>query len=191
MICYSCDHQTDGKPVQFWILPDQSHPSLNTISSGSSNKQKPMEYKLSYELVNNHVDETLADLRKQLKYLYEKCAELSYFLMNNSSSIQEDPFLNGLDRMVNEEQLICDRQTSTDLNKVLFERLKQLRTKYAEHLNTMKSDNEDLTLSNIYHLIKSADKIPMVKIQLDAIRDYHELLVENNQRVVRLNKPYQ
>jgi hypothetical protein len=71
--------------------------------------------------------------------------------------------------MINEEQFICDRQTSTDSNEILIEKLKKLRTKYAEHLNTMKSDNEDLTLSNIYHLIKSVDKIPMVKIQLDAI----------------------
>jgi hypothetical protein len=128
-----------------------------------------MEYKLSYELVNNQVGETPADLRKQLKCLYETCAELSYFLTNNSSSIREDPFLHGLDRMINEEQFICDRQTSTDSNEILIEKLKKLRTKYAEHLNTMKSDNEDLTLSNIYHLIKSVDKIPMVKIQLDAI----------------------
>jgi histone H3/H4 len=51
-------------------------------------------------------------------------------------------------------------------------------------MNTIKSTREDLTLSNIYELIKSVNAIPMVRIQVDAIKKYQQLLVENNQRVV-------
>ncbi len=105
-------------------------------------------------------------------------------MVNNSSIPKHVPFLTGADRMISEEQFICERQPSSDANKTLINGLKQFKTKYEEHLNTVKSDREKLTLSNTYDLIKSINKIPMVKIQLDAISQYHQRLVENNQRVV-------
>jgi hypothetical protein len=104
----------------------------------------------------------------------------------STQTSSDDPFLTGIERMINEEQFICNTQkTSNEANALLIDGLKQFKTKYQEYLNTIKSDKNNLTLSNIYDLIESVNRIPMVKIQLNAIREYQQRLVDNNQRAVR------
>jgi hypothetical protein len=108
--------------------------------------------------------------------------------MNISQTLPDDPFLTGIDRMIEEEQFICHTQTSNNANGLLIDGLKQFKTKYQEHLNTIKLDKNNPILSNIYDLIESMNRIHMVKIQLNAIREYQQHLVDNNQRAVRVNE---
>ena len=110
-----------------------------------------------------------------------------YFLKINSSTTPNDPFLTDAERMMNEEQFICETQTSSELNKMLIDGLKQFKVKYEEHLNDMKSNREQLTLSKIYDLINWVDEVPVVKIQVDAIRDYQQHFVEKNQHDIYLS----
>ena len=108
--------------------------------------------------------------------------------MKTSRIPLDDPFLAGIDRMNNEEQFICNAQTPNTANILLIDGLKQFKTKYTEHLNTIKSNRKDLTLSNIYNLIKSVQEISMVEIQLNAITGYQQLMVDNNQRAVHVKE---
>ena len=104
--------------------------------------------------------------------------------MKTTQTLQEDPFLTDVDRMISEEQFICESQPSSDANKRLIDQLKQFKTKYEEHLNTMKQGSDMWTLSKIYDLIKLLKEILSVRIQLDVISQYQQRLVKNKERVV-------
>jgi hypothetical protein len=104
--------------------------------------------------------------------------------MKTTQTLQGDPFLTDIDRMISEEQFICESQPSSDANKRLIDQLKQFKMKYEEHLNTMKLGREVWTLSKIYDLIKLLKEITTVRIQLDAITQYQQRLVKNKERVV-------
>ena len=122
------------------------------------------------------------DLKKQLDALVETCAKFSSFLTKTCKHPTDDPCLTGLERMINEEKFICNTQTPNELNKKLLKKLEHRKRSYEEHLNEINTSREDLTLLSIYDLIKLVHQIPMVKIQLHAIRKYQECLLESNQR---------
>ena len=92
--------------------------------------------------------------------------------------------------MIREEEIICEKQQSTDINRRLIKGLNQLKTRYEEHLHTITSNREDLSLSKIYDLIESVSDKSMVKIQLDAIRKHQQLLVEKNEHFAQINKTH-
>ena len=85
-------------------------------------------------------------------------------------------------RMINEEKFICQTQTSIDGNKLLIDGMEQFKRKYEGYQNTLRTNKEELPLSRIYGLIKAVNEIHMVEIQLDAIRNYQQVLIENKQR---------
>jgi len=105
---------------------------------------------------------------------------------------QSDPFLTGIKRMINEEMFICEiqEQKSNDLNQELIIELERIRKYYERKANVSESDRQNLTLPNIYDLIKSMNEIPTVNVQLDAIRKYHQHLLESNQRIVHVNESH-
>ncbi len=45
------------------------------------------------------------------------CANFDYFLKNNDQENKDGPFLSGINRMINEEKLICEREQSHHLKK--------------------------------------------------------------------------
>jgi hypothetical protein len=89
--------------------------------------------------------------------------------------------------MIQEEENICHTHESSSLNKRLFKGMEELKTKYDEQLNTIKSNRENFVLTKIYDLMESVSDKSMVKIQLDAVRRHQQLLVENNQRFGYVN----
>lgn len=129
-------------------------------------------------------------MEKQHTFLYETCAKFTYFLMHTFSTWKDDLFLNGINTMIRQEKSILKIHNSSDFNEKLMTELKRLKTNYKEHLDTIRSNKEDSTLSEIYGLIKSVNNISMVKIQLDVIRQYQQILVKNSQYVVDVNKTH-
>jgi uncharacterized protein YfkK (UPF0435 family) len=110
--------------------------------------------------------------------------------MKTSHSAQDDAFLTGINRMINEEENICEAQKSDNLNQALVKGLEQLKTKYEEHLKAIKPDKENIDLSDIYKLIKAVNEIPMVTVQLVAIRKYHQKLLKSNEHIVHVNESH-
>ena len=104
--------------------------------------------------------------------------------MKTSSIATGDQFLRDINRMVRQEKLICDTQISNELNREILHELERFRTKYEENLNKVKSSKNDLSLSDIYTLMKNVAEIPTIAIQLDAIKKYQQLFIENNQYIV-------
>ncbi len=92
--------------------------------------------------------------------------------------------------MINEENFICQIQNPNDLNQDLVIQLEKLKKDYEKKANAIELDRQNLILSSIYDLIKSTNQIHMVKVQVNAIRKYHQHLLESNQRIVRVNESY-
>lgn len=101
--------------------------------------------------------------------------------MNNSPTTQIDRFLDEINRMIDQEDTICKTQTLNDLNKKLLNHLKRFGTKYQDDLNGMTLNNATIDLSTVYDLIESLHKLPIIKVQMDAIEKYKTQFIENNQ----------
>lgn len=101
----------------------------------------------------------------------------------NIRARQNNPLLSGLNRMIKEEDFISQRQTNSIFNQHLIEKLKAFKELYEQQLHNTYSDKEPEILSYIYKLIISLNSIPMVKIQLDAIKTYRQYFLSSNEQV--------
>ncbi|CAF4272672.1 unnamed protein product [Rotaria sp. Silwood2] len=173
IICYTCN-RTAYKFGHIWILLDCLHLLPNTCTS---NEQSSTEYKLSYEFLNAQTNESIEILNEQRKVLYETCTKLVRFLITTTQTKQDDPFLLGLIRMIKEEQYICQNYDQNNFNSQLVDKLIILKREYEQQFNQAYSNDENQMLSNVYELIISVNQIPMVKEQLDAIKNYQEFFL--------------
>lgn len=92
-----------------------------------------------------------------------------------------DPFLHGMNRMINQEDFIYQTDKSRDLNIALVERLKRVKSIYEEKVNTRASNEYTQSLKTIYHLLKLVNEIPLVKVQLEAIISYHAIVLKSSE----------
>ncbi len=92
--------------------------------------------------------------------------------------------------MINEENFICQIQNPNGFNQDLLIQLEKLKKNYQKKANATELDRQNLILSSIYDLIQSTNEIPMVKVQVNAIRKYHQHLLESNQHIVCVNESY-
>ncbi|CAF1258204.1 unnamed protein product [Rotaria magnacalcarata] len=183
-ICYKCSRQPD-KYDRFWILPDQLH---NPPKMCPSNDQKSTEYRLEYEAVGHQVEESIDELNEYLALLCKTSAKLAQFLMKISQMQHDDPFVSEIDRMIDEENVISQGETTRDLNKKLMDKLKQLKTYYQKQKNQTERNQSTSNLAEIYNLLNVLNGIPMVSIQLEAIKNYQQTLLESNQRDISTTK---
>ena len=96
---------------------------------------------------------------------------------------QDDPFLSGLIRMIQEERTICGkRQHQNNFNQVLIAELEKVKTEYEYFFQKAYSDNTNGELCSIYELIKSLDDIRMIKEQTDAVKKYQQLLLSSDEK---------
>ncbi|CAF3417032.1 unnamed protein product [Rotaria sp. Silwood2] len=181
MLCYKCGRNPE-KINEFWIIKDHLHSSCNMCTP---NELKQTEYRLGYEPVNHHADESIDQMNKYIDVLCKGCARLIQFLIKTSQVELNDPFLFGIEKIINEENFIYEQETSRDLNQQLIERLKQIKHQYQHFLDEIQSDENS---SKIYQLIQKMIEIPMVKLQLDAIQIYHQILLKTNEKDVSINK---
>ncbi|CAF4542284.1 unnamed protein product, partial [Rotaria socialis] len=153
-----------------------------------SNDQKPTEYRLEYEAVGHQVEESIDELNEYLILLCKTSAKLAQFLMKTSQMQHDDSIVSEIDRMIDEENVISQGETPRDLNKKLMEKLKQLKTNYQKQKNQTERNQSISDLAEIYNLLNLLKGIPMVNIQLDAIKNYQQTLLESNQRHISTTK---
>ena len=140
-----------------------------------------MEYELIYKLEGRSTDESKDSFQTRLDYLSEIGSKLVFFLQQNSSRTVADPFLNRLNRMINDETHLSRMAGWNDSLKKMLEGFK---TKHEYHYNQMQSKSNQMALSNIYELIKVASEVPEIKIQLAAVQVYRQRKLENRQHTV-------
>jgi hypothetical protein len=119
-------------------------------------------------------------LRKERKLLCGTGATFASFLITTVAR-QDDPFLSGLARMIDEEECNSQKQNQSTFNEQLAVELKTLSKEYQHQFNKIQSDGKNEALSNIYSLIISIHDIPMLKEQICAINKHQQSLLDANE----------
>ena len=144
------------------------------------------EYRLHYKVIDQDTNESINDLNNYIDMLCEASAKFIHFLMKNWSIERNDPFLFGINRMIDEEEFLCQTEASHELNRRLINQLKKLKSHYEEELNIVSLNKATRSLPQIYELMQCVNEVPMVKVQFDAIKKYRQTLVKSNQYDVRI-----
>jgi len=116
-------------------------------------------------------------------FLYETCIKFAYFLLTTQAR-QDDPFISGFIRMIDEEVSISQQQKQSYYNKQLAIELRILIKDYEQLFLETHLVGENEILSKIYELIILVNEIPMIKEQINAIRKYQDFLLTSNEHDV-------
>jgi hypothetical protein len=161
-ICYKFDrsYKTFG---EFYIMLDYFHES----SDQCENEHLTTNYELHYQFVEKKTDYSADDANDYQYGIVKACANFDYFLKNNDQANKDEPFLSGINRMVNEEKSICEREQSHHRNKKLHRRLEKLKEQYNKDLQAINSTDECLYLTSICSRIEGIKQMPMIYEQLN------------------------
>ncbi|CAF1014193.1 unnamed protein product [Rotaria sp. Silwood1] len=189
MFCTVCKRN----PFQlnnFWILPDVIHEFQNkcSICPCTYNQHIAIDYILIYKIINNSSNYKENEMTNLLNQLNIASVEFAYFLINIAHSTTEDPFLQGLLRMINEEKQICIEQKTNHLNLQLVEELEKLLVNYKEQMNKIQMNQEQNILEIVCEKVKTICEYPMIREQIVIIRqkkrihkdEQHEFQVPEN-----------
>jgi ribosomal protein S20 len=113
-------------------------------------------------------------------FLCETCVQFARFLLTTNAR-KDDPFLSGLNRMLNEEKSIYQKQNESIFNKQLATQLRTLIKDYKQLFDQIHCDSGKKILPDIYKLIRAVNEVPMIKEQIDAIREYQQFLLTSNE----------
>jgi GTP-binding protein EngB required for normal cell division len=173
--CRSCKRRPI--PVgDFIILPDVGHEMQgDCITCQCSFEQhSPMEYMLEYSCSTKASN--FDELNHVLQPLLDATVEFAYFLMYIAHSVKDDPFLNGFNRMIEEEEEIKKLQ-SNELNLQLIQQLENILHDYKERMNNIKHRTWDGNLSKIHDQMKTINEHPIVSQQIAAMKQGPETIL--------------
>ena len=159
---------------------------LSVYFQCDTNEENLTEYRLGYEFLDDQTVESTETLTEHRQLLYETSTKFAHFLMTTHAK-QNDPFSSGLDRIIDEEEFICQKHDQSILNRQLVDALKVLKNEYVQVFEKSSYDVVNQTLSTIYKLIASVNEIPMIKKQTDAIKAYQQHIVTSNERNIAIS----
>ena len=179
-ICRQCPRQS-REYGSFMILSDNPHIFHNSCltCSCSSQEHSSIDYRLEYKMHNNPPSQSKETLMKIVDQLIDACAMFTYFVMNGSYNERDDKILSKLKTMIKEEEQ-NGKGSAGLLNVNLVEKLNEVRQRYEEVMNKKRRDNEkcpDLTSVNKW--IDEMNAVDMIKLQMDAIRTWQQLMFKN------------
>ncbi|CAF4073751.1 unnamed protein product [Rotaria sordida] len=115
-----------------------------------------------YKILKNSLSQIQDNMIEQLTLLCHVNVEFAYFLLNIAHYSQNDPFLNGFIRMIDEENIICENRNRNYMNLQLVEGLKKLANNYQQRIEIIKTKLEQNILSDIYQWIKYMHEYPLI-----------------------------
>jgi ribosomal protein S20 len=83
--------------------------------------------------------------------------------------------------MLNEEKSIYQKQNESIFNKQLATQLRTLIKDYKQLFDQIHCDSGKKILPDIYESIRAVNEVPMMKEQIDAIREYQQFLLTSNE----------
>jgi hypothetical protein len=158
----------------FWILPDHPHEFRSKCLKCmcEPNQHISVDYIISYDISNTSSYYQLNEMNDMLDQLCLASAEFAYFLITVARSTQEDLFLVGLMRMIEEEKQICaEKQDTNHLNLQLVKELEKLKEIYEAQMKKIKSNQKHRDIQAIYQRIQTIYAFPMVRMQMEAIKE--------------------
>jgi hypothetical protein len=168
------------KVGNFWIVREITHEFRKKCSDCScpTDKHVVINYVLNFEDLDSppsHPQKKLVDM------VHELCrvgAEFDYFLNQVVHSSQGDRFSKSLERMIDEENELRQKQKPNRLNSELFKNLNDLKFQYEDHNQHLKPNSQQIALANIYKSITDIRQYPMIQDQIDAIKETQKMMTE-------------
>ncbi|CAF0953107.1 unnamed protein product [Rotaria sordida] len=148
------------------------------------NQHIPMYCVLEYEYLKNSWNYNEKEMNDRLHELCNVSAEFAHFLMHVVCSTKVDPFLIGFVEMITEEDAICNSQTSDRFNLQLVNDLRNLKNKYDNRFNEILHNENYRKLSDIYNLINTISKYPMVCEQLAAVKEGQKIMMKQHEHEI-------
>jgi arginine/lysine/ornithine decarboxylase len=142
-----------------------------------------LEYRCLHNASNRHKNVT----NDILEELGSTSAKFALFLQSTADTTNGDPFLMGLEKMIDEEKKICQNQRSIDLNLKLHQKLTKLRElyeSYKQKINGKKSNQKSIDLSDIYKSIDYVGKYFMVHEQMAAVKQSQQMMLKDYEHEV-------
>ncbi|CAF3911488.1 unnamed protein product [Rotaria sp. Silwood1] len=177
-ICLSCKrkHRRFGN---LWIKIDDTHEFRDEcqICRCSPSKHLPIDYELEHTLLHKSSDLNRSGMINISKQLCTAGATFTCFLMNTTQNRESDPFLSGLNRMIDEEAEICKTQNPHYLNDFVHDELKKMKNNYESQMKNLMSNREPDSLSTIYQWIDIVIACPMVAKQIAAVKESRQIII--------------
>jgi GTPase SAR1 family protein len=175
-ICYSC------KPSyyqcgDFWISSDSPHEYRNKCYECSCNPEQHI--RIDYRLICTYLNNQYRQSDISRRDLIRISAYLSYFLLKEHYTTNNDLFLFHLNKIIDEERSIYQNLYPHRFNLELYKHLMYFRHDYQQEINRIKQKNlnDDFDIDD---LIEKVKQIPIIKIQLDAARNMQETSLETH-----------
>jgi hypothetical protein len=181
-ICFLCTPY----PLQvgtFWVAHNIPHEIRNNCNSCqcSLDQHHPIDYTLDYELSNKSSKYDHNKMSDSLHQLCQTSVDFAYFLMHINGTAKNDPFFIGLVQMITEEKYLSDNQQPNDFNLRLVDDLRELQKEYDKKMNSVVHNQEQKKLSDIYKLIDSILKFPMVRDQMTVVKEAQKMMMKQNE----------
>ncbi|CAM4865629.1 unnamed protein product [Rotaria socialis] len=178
-ICLSCA----SYPIlvgNFWIAKNIPHEFLKKCLSCNClvDKHIPINYVINYEYSNAPVRTTQKEMIHMASQLAIVGAEFDYFLVRITHASRSSPFLSGLERIIDEENKLCESQTSNHLNVKQVKNLIEIQCIYEKRMKDLLSNQQLTDLSNIDTRIATIRKYPMIEKQLEIMKQTQEMMTE-------------
>ncbi|CAF4343230.1 unnamed protein product [Rotaria sp. Silwood2] len=139
-------------------------------------KHFSIENILTYQFVPLKVDLKNEQLENSFHNFLFKCDQLLYFLQQQESSAQDDPFLPILERYLEEEKYISQiPNMNFNMNQKVREILDLIKQIRQENNKNLVATNEQLSLDQVYRIISELKAIPMVQQQINSIKISRQL----------------
>ncbi|CAM4938933.1 unnamed protein product [Rotaria socialis] len=158
---------------RFWVAKTIPHKIENNrcICECSPDQHSPIHYMLNHKLVKNSPKQDRDAISHLLVRLCRACAQFSHFLKHSTDLSNHDPFFVGLIQLISEETHFCNSYEPNDLNTKLVADLRTQQKEYDQHSNEMERKGTHKSLADIYDLINTVRKYPMMHEQLVAINE--------------------
>ncbi|CAF4070584.1 unnamed protein product [Rotaria magnacalcarata] len=178
-ICLSCDFY----PIlvgKFCVAKNILHEFLKKCLSCSCHVDKhiPINCIINYEYSNAPVRTTQKETIHMPSQFTMAGAEFDYFLVHITHSSKTNPFLSGLERIIDEENKLCESQTSNHLNVKQVKNLIEIQCIYEKRMKDVSSNQQLTDLSNIDKRIATIRKYPMIEKQLEIMKQTQEMMTE-------------
>ena len=105
-----------------------------------------------------------------------KCDQLAYFLIQQGSPAEEDPFSCVLNRFIDEEKTIIHAQhLQTRMNQRVSGVLLGLRNSRQENYRRLNASNEQLSMEHVKRIIEELTRLDTVKRLIDSVNETRRL----------------
>ena len=122
------------------------------------------------------------DLRSDLNAITRICVILSHFLRKAYSNDHPDPFLLGLNLLIEDENEIHQLLRDSPGNNEVYKELRSLKSSYQQEYQRSPSASEPISFEDVYRNIDFLADLPLIKIQYDALQQFQRTRFETSQR---------